>query len=88
MADDISKRIARYIKPFRVSPGSSVKLARDFDPGFKAGIEKKKEGVDLLKGGIELLTEYQARLAAQDTNASSSFFRHSMPQARTGRSAT
>ena len=67
MADDITKRIARFIEPFRVSPGSSVKLARDFDPGFKAGIEKKKDGVDLLKGGIELLTEYQSRLAAQDT---------------------
>jgi PPK2 family polyphosphate:nucleotide phosphotransferase len=67
MADDMSKRIARFIEPFRVSPGSSVKLARDFDPGFKAGIEKKKDGVDLLKDGIELLTEYQARLAAQGT---------------------
>ena len=68
MAEDISKeRIARFIEPFRVSPGSSVKLARDFDPGFEAGIEKKKDGVDLLKGGIELLTEYQSRLAAQDT---------------------
>jgi len=67
MADDISKRIARFIEPFRVSPGSSVKLARDFDPGFKAGIERKKDGADLLKEGIELLTEYQARLAAQDT---------------------
>jgi PPK2 family polyphosphate:nucleotide phosphotransferase len=67
MADDISKRIARFIEPFRVSPGSSVKLASDFDPGFKAGIEKKKDGVDLLKEGIELLTEYQSRLAAQDT---------------------
>ena len=67
MADDISKRIARFIEPFRVSPGSSVKLARDFDPGFKAGIEKKEGGVDLLKDGIGLLTEYQARLAAQGT---------------------
>ena len=67
MADDITKRIARFIEPFRVSPGSSVKLARDFDPGFKAGIERKKDGADLLKDGIELLTEYQARLAAQDT---------------------
>ena len=68
MAEDISKRIARFIEPFRVTPGSSMKLARDFDPGFKAGIEKKKDGVDLLKGGIELLAEYQSRLAAQDTN--------------------
>ena len=67
MADDFSERIARFIEPFRVSPGSSVKLARDFDPAFKAGIEKKKDGADLLKEGIELLTEYQSRLAAQDT---------------------
>jgi hypothetical protein len=36
MADDISKRIAQFIEPFRVSPGSSLKLARDFDPGFKS----------------------------------------------------
>jgi PPK2 family polyphosphate:nucleotide phosphotransferase len=67
MADDMTKRIARFIEPFRVSPGSSVELAKDFDPGFKGGIEKKKDGVELLHEGIELLTEYQARLAAQDT---------------------
>jgi PPK2 family polyphosphate:nucleotide phosphotransferase len=66
MADDIAKQIPGFIEPFRVSPGSSVKLARDFDPGFKAGIEKKSDGAELLQGGIELLTEYQARLAAED----------------------
>ena len=44
-----------------------MKLAKDFDPAFKAGIEKKEDGVALLKDGIELLAEYQARLAAQDT---------------------
>ena len=32
MPDDITKRIARFIEPFRVSPGSSVKLSKDFDP--------------------------------------------------------
>jgi hypothetical protein len=67
MAEDISKQIPGFIEPFRVTPGSSVQLARDFDPGFKAGIEKKQDGVGLLNDGIELLTEYQARLAAQDT---------------------
>jgi PPK2 family polyphosphate:nucleotide phosphotransferase len=67
MADDISKRIARLIDPFRVSPRSKVNLERDFDPAFKAGIEKKKDGAELLREGIELLSEYQARLAAQDT---------------------
>jgi PPK2 family polyphosphate:nucleotide phosphotransferase len=68
MPDDMTKRIARFIKPFRVSPGSSVKLAKDFDPAFKAGIQKKKDGVGLLNDGISLLSEYQERLAAQATH--------------------
>src|SRR6201995_901273 len=68
MPDDITKRIARFIKPFRVLPGSSVKLAKDFDPAFKAGIERKKDAVGPLGDGILLLSEYQQRLAAQATN--------------------
>jgi PPK2 family polyphosphate:nucleotide phosphotransferase len=68
MADDKrQKRAAEFIEPFRVKPGSKVKLARDFDPAFKAGVKKKKEGVALLDSGVQLLSEYQARLAAQDT---------------------
>src|SRR6476620_522109 len=65
---DMEKRIAGFIEPFRVNPGSSVKLSKDFDPAFKAGVEKKADGEELLNGGIELLSEYQARLAAQDTH--------------------
>jgi PPK2 family polyphosphate:nucleotide phosphotransferase len=61
------RRIAEFIEPFRVKPGKRVKLARDFDPAFKAGVDKKREGVELLAEGVRLLTEYQARLAAQDT---------------------
>ncbi len=67
MADERQKRLAEFIAPFRVKPGAKVTLAEDFDPGFKAGIEKKKDGVELLQTGVDLLTEYQARLAAQDT---------------------
>jgi PPK2 family polyphosphate:nucleotide phosphotransferase len=68
MATNISEQqIAEFIRPFLVKPGSSVSLARDFDPGFEAGIQKKADGVELLQRGIELLTDYQARLAAQDT---------------------
>ena len=51
----------------RVKPGSRVTLAKDFDPAFKAGVGKKKDGVALLKEGVQLMSEYQARLAAQDT---------------------
>jgi PPK2 family polyphosphate:nucleotide phosphotransferase len=61
------KRVEEVIAPFRVKPGSSVTLARDFDPSFKAGVRKKKEGVALLEEGVRRLAEYQARLAAQDT---------------------
>jgi PPK2 family polyphosphate:nucleotide phosphotransferase len=68
MADDITKRIARFIEPFRVTPGAGVTLAEDFDPAFRAGIEKKKDGVGLLNDGITLLADLQQRLAAQATH--------------------
>ncbi|MFH8384140.1 polyphosphate kinase 2 family protein [Kitasatospora sp. NPDC018058] len=61
-----AKRIAKFIKPLRVKPGSRVDLAADFDPRYKAGMNKR-EGVELLRTGVSLLSEYQARLAAQDT---------------------
>ncbi len=67
MADERRKRLAEFIEPFRVKPGSKVTLAKDFDPAFKAGIKNKQEGVALLEGGVQLLAEYQARLAAQDS---------------------
>jgi PPK2 family polyphosphate:nucleotide phosphotransferase len=60
------RRAGEFIEPFRVKPGSRVKLAKDFDPSFKAGVKKKKEGLALLEEGVRLLSEYQARLAAQD----------------------
>jgi PPK2 family polyphosphate:nucleotide phosphotransferase len=60
-------RIADFIKPLRVKPGSRVNLAKDFDPTWKADFLTKKDGVELLRTGIELLADYQARLAAQDT---------------------
>lgn len=67
MTDKRAKRIAEFIKPLRVKPGSKVNLAKDFDPGYKAGFLTKKDGVKLLSAGVELLADYQARLAAQDT---------------------
>ena len=65
MSADMTKRIARFIEPFRVTPGTEVKLAKDFDPAFKAGINSKHDGVGLLEDGIALLSEYQQRLAAE-----------------------
>jgi PPK2 family polyphosphate:nucleotide phosphotransferase len=67
MADKRHKRVSEFIEPFRVEPGATVDLARDFDPAYKGGVSRKGEGVALLEEGVRLLAEYQARLAAQDT---------------------
>jgi PPK2 family polyphosphate:nucleotide phosphotransferase len=66
MPDLRPERIARFIEPFRVEPGKRVRLPRDFDP---AGTRRrsKAEAKELLASGVELLAEYQSRLAAQDT---------------------
>jgi PPK2 family polyphosphate:nucleotide phosphotransferase len=70
MADVQAKRLAemrRFIEPFRVEPGRKVRLPKDFDPGYTADFVKKQDAAETLQRGVELLAEYQARLAAQDT---------------------
>jgi PPK2 family polyphosphate:nucleotide phosphotransferase len=66
MADKRRKRIEDFIAPFRVQPGATVTLSKDFDPSYKAQVNTKKDGISLLEEGVRLLCEYQARLAAQD----------------------
>jgi PPK2 family polyphosphate:nucleotide phosphotransferase len=68
MADLRPKRIAEFIEPLRVTPGRRVTLAKHFDPGYKAGFLDKEQGEEILAQGVELLSEYQERLAAQDTH--------------------
>jgi PPK2 family polyphosphate:nucleotide phosphotransferase len=68
MADLRAKRIAELIEPLRVTPGRRVTLAKHFDPSYKAGFLDKEQGEELLANGIGLLSEYQERLAAQDTH--------------------
>jgi PPK2 family polyphosphate:nucleotide phosphotransferase len=67
VADRSQQEIGKFIEGLRVKPGSHVTLAKDFDPGFKGPFAKKKDGADLLRRGVEILAEYQDRLAAQDT---------------------
>ena len=62
------QQIADFIEPFRVEPGSKVKLARDFAPDFKGTIRSKKRGRKMLDRGVDLLAEYQSRLYAQHTH--------------------
>jgi PPK2 family polyphosphate:nucleotide phosphotransferase len=64
------KRIAAFVEPLRVRPGSSVDLSKDFDPAYRSDDpRKKKDGKELLNTGIALLADYQRRLAAEDTHA-------------------
>jgi PPK2 family polyphosphate:nucleotide phosphotransferase len=65
-ADARARGLAELIDPLRVAPGTTVTLAEDYDPGFRAGWLKKDEGEEQLRLGVELLAEYQERLAAQD----------------------
>jgi polyphosphate kinase 2 (PPK2 family) len=53
------------IEPLRIAPGSTVKLSRDHDPA-STGPMTRPEAEALLGQGIQLLAEYQDRLAAQD----------------------
>ena len=71
-----------------MSPGSRVKLAKDFDPAFNAGVQKKKDGARLLNDGISLLSEYQQRLAAQATHGVVVVLQALDAAGRTGRFAT
>jgi PPK2 family polyphosphate:nucleotide phosphotransferase len=68
MADQDLDRIREFAKTLRVPHGTRVKLPRDYDPDDTQGL-KEKDAAELLSRGIELLSDYQARLAAQDTQA-------------------
>jgi PPK2 family polyphosphate:nucleotide phosphotransferase len=61
------QRIREAIQPYYVEPGSTVVLERDFDPDDTGPFAKKGESKGLLEQGVELLSDYQSRLAAQDT---------------------
>jgi PPK2 family polyphosphate:nucleotide phosphotransferase len=67
VAEDRVKAMHKFIEPFRVEPGRRVRLPKDFDPAYTADFVKKKDATEMLQRGVQLLSEYQARLAAQDT---------------------
>ncbi len=58
--------MADLIEPLRVTPGSAVRLSRDHDPGYTGPVTRAQADA-LLAEGVELLAEYQDRLAAQDS---------------------
>lgn len=68
MADGSAKHLSKLVEQLRVPAGAKVTLADDYDPAFKAGWLSKDESEEQLAASVELLAEYQARLAAQDTH--------------------
>jgi PPK2 family polyphosphate:nucleotide phosphotransferase len=53
------------IEPLRVAPGSTVRLSRDHDPAYTGEVDRSQAAA-LLAEGVQLLDEYQDRLAAQE----------------------
>ncbi|HKF85509.1 MAG TPA: polyphosphate kinase 2 family protein [Candidatus Limnocylindrales bacterium] len=66
MPDTRLDRIHELVAPLRVKPGSKVRLPKDFDPRYTGDLVKKEQAADLLEEGVEWLSEFQERLAAQD----------------------
>jgi PPK2 family polyphosphate:nucleotide phosphotransferase len=64
MAQSELDRLKELAERVRVTPGADVELARDFDPAFKTGWHKR-EGADTLQRNVQLLADYQDRLAAE-----------------------
>ena len=64
------KKLERLIQSFLVPPGKEISL-KDYDPGDTSGLVKKKkeDAAKLLQEGVQLLSEYQDKLYAQDAHA-------------------
>ena len=65
MGDLVGGWPAGFVRRLRVKPGSKVTLGKDFDPRERFGLRKGEDTARLLRQGVELLAEYQDRLAAQ-----------------------
>ena len=64
--DAILERLAKHVKPFRISTGRGFRL-KDFDPADTRGLEvDKSEASELLSRGTEWLAQEQELLYAQD----------------------
>ena len=69
MVDVNRARLAKFLEPLRVEPGSTIVLERDFDPSYKGDMVAKEDGQEILDMGVRLMSAYQERLAAQDSYA-------------------
>ena len=71
-----------------VTPGRKIKLAKDFATSWKEGRAfGKRQAAERLREGIQLLSEFQSKLYAQNQYPCWSICRLRMPQAKTGPSS-
>jgi PPK2 family polyphosphate:nucleotide phosphotransferase len=59
--------VSDLVAPLQVAPGRTVKLRRDFDPGYVGEFTSKAVAQTRLEEGVAALAHYQDRLAAQKT---------------------
>ncbi len=61
--------VRNIIAPLRVHPGHRVRLGEDWDPSDTFGLLTRETAGERLAEGVQLLEEYQQRLAAQSVYA-------------------
>ena len=60
------ERILSAAEPLRLEPGTRVNLPADFDPAGTGDLAGKKQGKKLLKTAVEIISDYQGKLAAEE----------------------
>ena len=69
MSDTRQDRILKVAEPLRLGPGTTVSLPDDFDPAGTGDVAGKKRGRKLLKGAVKIISDYQRRLAAAESES-------------------
>ena len=66
MPDESLKPLRGLVPPLRVKPGTTVKLPHDFDPAYTAKFRDREHAQTALAVGVDLLSDLQPKLAAQE----------------------
>ena len=62
---ELVKEAASLAAPYRITKGEKFRL-KDYDPADTNGLKDKKEGKKTLEHGVQLLSDFQEKLYAQD----------------------
>jgi PPK2 family polyphosphate:nucleotide phosphotransferase len=67
MTDQRLATLRHLAAGLRIPTGTQVRLPHGFDPAHTGGLVHARDASEMLEAGVQLLTDYQARLAAQDS---------------------